>query len=79
MSEIKAYVTRYWETRGILEVCGSVSEAGYLHVKGHCMCYGNSEFYTSLSDAIKNAEQKKTKKIESLRKKISKLEKMGFQ
>ena len=54
---------------------------GYVKAKGYPYSYfkiGIAAFFNE-HDAIQNAEQKRIKKIESLRKQIDKLEKLKFE
>lgn len=77
--KIKAFITKYALLKGIEEMEGTVSEYGYLYVGGYYGSFSQNEYYIDKTDAIKNTEQRRLKKIESLKKQIAKLEKMKFE
>lgn len=79
---MKAYITKYALTKGILEKeaeeCGNGMIAtrekwnAYFHGEG-------KEWHRTKEEAIKRAEEMRKKKICSLEKQIEKLERMKFQ
>lgn len=76
--EKKVYITKYALTRGILEKEEKVEDFGNGHlrafVNGDYSSYGiGSEAFFEKEDAVKNAEKRRKKKIESLIKQINKL------
>lgn len=77
---MKAWVTKYALTKGILEK--EVLVCGKGHVKedrdGFPIYYHGLEWQSTRESAIKRAEEMRKKKIASLKKKIENLEKMKF-
>jgi len=81
---IRAYVTKYALTKGVLEIDGEVccdiddemfvwtSESGY------SMSAHGKDWHRTLDEAIKRAEEMRANKIASLKKSIVKLEEMNF-
>lgn len=76
---MKIYITRHALTAGILERDAEVKE----YVDGTKLAYVKSDYssyrlgadaFLNLEDAKKNAEERRLKKIESLKKQIKKLE-----
>ena len=79
----KVYVTKYALTKGIqifenVRQCVSVSVDMIATADKHSQCFHKGDWYTNPNAAIKKAEEICSKKIESLKKQISKLEKMEF-
>ena len=79
----KAFITKYALTSGILEQELEVEEhpqyfKKYAHDKSMNRSYFNDEFHLTKEEAIKDAEKRRIKKIESLKKQILKLENLKF-
>lgn len=81
------YITKYATTRGIIEddtdklMDYKVTDGTmlYAHYRdGTILFLNGGEWYTSKSMAVADAEQRRMKKIESLKKQIEKLEKIEF-
>lgn len=81
------YITKYATTRGIIEIDTDklrdykVNDGTrlYAHYRdGNISILNGGEWYTSKSMAVADAEQRRMKKIESLKKQIEKLEKIEF-
>lgn len=81
------YITKYATTRGIIETDTDklmdykVTDGTmlYAHYRdGTILFLNGGEWYTSKSMAVVDAEQRRMKKIESLKKQIEKLEKIEF-
>lgn len=81
------YITKYATTRGIIEddtdklMDYKVTDGTmlYAHYRdGTILFLNGGEWYTSKSMAVADAEQRRMKKIESLKKKIENLEKIEF-
>ena len=81
------YITKYATTRGIIEADTDklmdykVTDGTRLYVHyrdGTILFLNGGEWYTSKSMAVADAEQRRMKKIESLKKQIEKLEKIEF-
>lgn len=80
----KVYITKYALSRGILEKKAEIADFMNGHkrafVEGDFLSYRiGSEAFFEKEDAIKNAEKRRNKKIESLKKKINKLENLKFE
>lgn len=80
----KVYITKYALSRGILEKEAKISDFGCGRLRAFCngdySSYGiGSEAFFEKEDAIKNSEERRNKKIESLKKKINKLENLKFE
>lgn len=81
----KVYITKYILTQGMLEATMDVN-LDDVHFKKKCwgkingISSGlyNDEFHLTKEDALKDAEKRRLKKIESLKKQIVKLENMKF-
>lgn len=77
---MKAWITKYALTKGILEKevedCGDgmVSERGRYFLA----CYRGTDWHTDKKSAIAKAEEMRKKKIASLKKQIENLERMKF-
>lgn len=68
-----------FEVVGISEIDKYAIQA-YMAVHGDYSSYGiGSEAFLEKEDAIKNSEERRKKKIESLKKKINKLENLKFE
>jgi hypothetical protein len=80
----KVYITKYALSSGILEKKADIADFMTGHkrafVEGDFLSYGiGSEAFLKKEDAIENAEKRRRKKIESLKKKINKLENLKFE
>ena len=81
---MKVWITKYALTQGIFEKeaeeCGIGQ--GMIRTKEQYPSYYHDEgkdWHRSKESAVKRAEEKKKKKISSLKKKLEKLEKMKFE
>jgi hypothetical protein len=76
---MKAYVTKYALSKGILEIDGEVFADGKGMKWGSYFnsAYGN-DWHKTLVEAKQRANEMRLAKIESLKKQIVKLEKMTF-
>lgn len=81
------YITKYATTRGIIEADTDklmdykVTDGTRLYVHyrdGTILFLNGGEWYTSKNMAVADAEQRRMKKIESLKRQIEKLEKIEF-
>lgn len=82
--EQNIYITKYALSEGILEKEARIRDYGNGHlrafVNGHYSSYGiGSEAFFTKEDALKNAEKRRLKKIESLKKQIEKLKVLRFE
>lgn len=80
----KVYITKYALSKGILEKEAEIVDFLTGHkrafVEGDFLSYGiGSEAFLKKEDAIENAEKRRRKKIESLKKKIKELENLKFE
>lgn len=80
----KVYITKYALTKGILEKEARVSDFGCGRLRAFCngdySSYGiGSEAFYTLEEALNIAEERRNKKIESLKKQINKLENLKFE
>lgn len=77
---MKVYITKYALTKGILEREGEEQPGGYARAKvGIFTNFFNSrEWYSTKQGAVKDAAQRRDRKIASLQKQIAKLEKLKF-
>ena len=78
------YITKYALSSGILEKEARIEDYGNGHlrafVNGYYSSYEiGSEAFLTKEDALKNAEERRLKKIESLKKQIEKLEVLRFE
>lgn len=78
----KVFITKHALTRGIKEIEAEVIKldyhnAEYVRYDYRCFYIGSNAFLNK-ADAIKKAEDMRKKKIASLKKQISKLEKITF-
>jgi len=84
---MKFYITKHAVAKGIVEL--DSSEIGAFRTEGGKLTYYDEgqwpvsyaagEWYTERSLAVLDAERRRDKKIESLRKQLDKLEKMKFE
>ena len=83
----KIYITKYALTGGIKEIEANITTYSTSDGKGteyarEPNSYGSfiigKEAFRSLEDAIKNAEERRQKKIVTLKKQVEKLEKLSF-
>lgn len=74
----RAFVTKYALTKGIIEVDGYETDHESFYVGGWQGSFFKNEYYFTMDEAIKNAEERRTRKIKSLEMQIEKLEKMTF-
>lgn len=81
------YITKYATTRGIIEADTDqlkdykVTDGTKLYVNfidGTMLFLNGGEWYTSKNMAISDAEHRRTKKIESLKRQIEKLKALNF-
>lgn len=77
--KIKAFITKYALTGGIKEVEGTISEHGYLHVKDIYSSFSRKEYFFTREEALKDAEERRKKKIKSLEKQIAQMQNMKFE
>lgn len=83
---MKAFITKYAILKGILEVDATPIEGGWPPNRVSFTMPGDSysqyarkgEWHTSIIEAIARAEEMRLKVIDSLKKKLAKLEKMNF-
>ena len=81
----KVFITKYALTGGIKECELDVTlddtnfkKKCYGKFKGFSQGFYNDDFHLTIEDALKDAEKRRKKKIESLKKQIVKLEQMSF-
>jgi len=81
----KVFVTKYALSNGIEEVEMEVTlnpehfdKKCYGRWKGYSQCFYNDDFHLTKEEALIDAEKRRKKKIESLKKQIQKLERMSF-
>lgn len=80
---MKAFITKYALTKGIVETEGQFNRSGWLHMDKKIPEFWQCGFparcsHTTREAAIARAEEMRVKKIESLRKQITKLENLKF-
>jgi hypothetical protein len=77
---MKVWITKYALSEGIKEAESKSIESdyGYLSVEGYWSSFSRKEYATTKEDAIKQANDKRIKKIASLKKQISNLENLKF-
>ena len=79
---MKAYITKYALSDGILEADGETSENNpdmfSLPMTCHFFHGEGKEWHRTFEDAVSRANEMRVKKISSLKKQIAKLEKMIF-
>ena len=77
------YITKYALSSGILEKEARIEDYGNGHLRAFVNGYSSyeigSEAFLTKEDALKNAEERRLKKIESLKKQIEKLEVLRFE
>lgn len=77
---MKAYMTKYALTEGIMEIEGGIVDTKYFSTSknglGH-FC-GPNDWQPTLQAAEKQAEAKRIRKIAALRKQLKRLEEMSF-
>lgn len=80
---MKAWITKYALTSGIIQIEGEITENGLLydiHTSFPTYYHGEgNEWHRTKESAIAKAEEMRQKKIESLKKQIKKLETMTFE
>jgi predicted nucleotide-binding protein (sugar kinase/HSP70/actin superfamily) len=81
--KIEAWITKYALTQGIRKVdailCSDVSEKMISTVNnGYTEYYHANEWFLTREEAVAQAEVLRTRKIESLKKSIQKMEKLKF-
>ena len=80
MSEfIKVFITKYALTRGIYESEGVIKKINGRNLflyNNSLLFFNENEYFTSKEGAIKNARDRKKSKIKSLKRQITKLNKM---
>ena len=80
----KVFITKYALTAGIKEMEGEIFKSTYadnqyyVRDRSYMFYYIGKDAFLDKSDALKKAEEMRKKKIASLKKQISKLEKMTF-
>lgn len=79
----KVFITNYALTKGIIEkeveIHSYRNGSKYAYVRGEFIGYNmEKEAFSNHEDAIRKAEEMKQKKIASLKKQITKLEKLSF-
>ena len=75
---MKVYITKYALTRGILETDGATVEGIPSMAETNFGYFHGDDWHETKEEAIKRAEEMRTKKIASLRKQIEKLEALKF-
>lgn len=78
---MRVWITKYALTGGITEAesKGTETDYGYLSVEGYWNSFSRKEYATTKEDAIKQANDKRLKKIASLKKQIVQLENLKFE
>ena len=74
---VKAYITKYALTNGIIEKDGIIVKDIYFEVKKYGF-FSKGDYFFTKEEAVEKAEQMRLKKIASLKKQILKLEKLTF-
>jgi hypothetical protein len=81
----KVFITKYALTNGIEEVemdvslnDGNFKKKCYGKYNGFSQGFYNDDFHLTKEEALKDAEERRKKKIESLKKQITKLERLSF-
>lgn len=78
---MKAFITRYALTKGIIEVEAREGSDGWFGPKGQeewCWRFPLAAWHRTRKAAISRAEEMRVKKIASLKKQITKLENLKF-
>lgn len=70
---MKAYLIRYWETKGIQEIEGEIKQKEYFSPGFFVI---DKDVFFDKDKAIAMAEKKRLQKIESLKKRIEKIQKI---
>ena len=77
------FVTRYALTQGVFRVRGEVTESGqYISAAfgyGKLFLALGKEAFVDEADAVKNAEDRRRKKIVALKRQLKRLEEMSFE
>ena len=77
---MKAYITKYALTDGIRVVDGTIvaTDMFTFEDKGHTIYAYGDEYQLTWEEALERAEEMRTKRMESLRKQIERLEALTF-
>ena len=78
---MKAWITKYALTQGIYVVEGEISEncpTMFVDHKGYSSCYHPPHWHLTEDEAITRAEEMQKKKIASLKRSITNIEKLEF-
>lgn len=79
---IIVYLTKYALTNGIMEIEGHITASGSFYGKHISWTFKQhvikGNYYLNYEDAVTDANKKKIKKIQSLKKQIIKLESLNF-
>lgn len=80
---MKAFVTKYALTKGIIEFEGEIKSDGKIfsgkRPNGkHYEYFHGKDFHLDIESAIKDCERRKVQKLESIKKQIVKIEKIKF-
>lgn len=73
---MKAYITKWVLTRGIIEVEGELTLRGGFRTD--VMYYQCGEWYIDRDDAVQRAEQLRRAKLKSLRRAIDRIKSLDF-
>lgn len=76
---MKAYLVKYFETKGIQEIEGDIRQKEYFSSPNSGWHVINRDVFFEKHKAIEKAEAMRVKKIASLKKQIEKLEKLKFE
>jgi len=76
---MKVYVTRYALSDGIQESEGYAMPQGYFNPNNYSGIYSKGEWFESKDEAIKNAEERRIKKLQSLDKQMKKIAAIKFE
>jgi len=74
---VTVYVTKYALTKGVIAYRGATVEGRLARISGLTLYY-QPDWYLSERDALAQAEVMRSRKVESLRKQLAKLEKLTF-
>ena len=78
---MKVYITKYALTAGIIEADAEILKGDMILINGdwnRCFHGEGKDWHRTFEEAYKKAEQMRIKKIASLKKQLSKYEKMRF-
>ena len=83
---IKAFVTKYWESAGLIEVEGYLSTDGFLDLTDESRAklnlayhsFGKNDLRITMEDAAQHANTLKMRKIKALEDRIVKLKAVTF-